>query len=462
MELVLFEVGKGRFAFSAVGVIKVLDALPVTPLPYAPADVEGLVNVAGAVYLKVDLAARLGFGERSADPNGNLLVVTAREDTVVVQVDKVFNKISVEPENINLYDATDTSALVRGEFLLPDGMVLLLNEAVLGLQNMQPEGVPEGGSGLLGQVDATAAARAAEVSNNDMPTVTVQAGHETYAFHMGDVLEIVEIKELTSLPGAGQEVQGLMQLRGTALLVLSLTELLQCKQKTTPRFVLVVAVHGTKLGIAVADIVGIERYEKDILQAISGGDTQLEGYLPGMDSSLSRMTGLVSIDGLISAESMAHFRRYLSQHGVDMAAVTEQELKSVRRLLSFRLGGERCALPLSLVDRVEEYASAVNLPEGDDSLAGVVQIKGEVAPVLDMRDMLGVKAGDTSAYVVVRIQGAPWALVVDKVDRVIEIAEKDITPVRTNQNDYLTEVGRLDGELVSLLSLEPLSRAAHA
>jgi len=460
MELVLFEVGKGRFAFSAIGVSKVLDALPVTPLPYAPADVEGLVNVAGAVYLKVDLASRLGFGHRAADPEGNLLVVTAREDTVVVQVDRVFNKISVEPEDINLYEDAEANALVRGEFLLPEGMVLLLNESVLGLQNMQPEGVPEGGSGLLGQVDASAAAKAAEISKNDLPTVTVQDGHETYAFHMGDVLEIVEIKHLTALPGAGAEVQGLMQLRGTALLVLSLTELLQCKQKTTPKFVLVVAVDGAKIGIAVADIVGIERYEKDNLQAISGGDAQLEGYLPGMDVSESRMTGLVSIGGLISPESMAIFRRYLSQHGVDMAGVTEQELKSVRRLLSFRLGGERCALPLSLVDRVEEYGTAVSLPEGDDSLAGVVQIKGEVAPVLDMRDMLGVKAGDSSAYVVVRIQGAPWALVVDKVDRVIEIAERDITPVRTNQNDYLTEVGRLDGELVSLLSLEPLARAA--
>jgi purine-binding chemotaxis protein CheW len=108
MELVLFEVGKGRFAFSAIGVSKVLDVLPVTPLPYAPADVEGLVNVAGAVYLKVDLAARLGMGERSADPNGNLLVVTALKDTVVVQVDRVFNKISLEPEAIKLYDESDS------------------------------------------------------------------------------------------------------------------------------------------------------------------------------------------------------------------------------------------------------------------------------------------------------------------------------------------------------------------
>jgi len=459
MELVLFEVGKGRFAFSAIGVSKVLDVLPVTPLPYAPADVEGLVNVAGAVYLKVDLAARLGMGERSADPNGNLLVVTARQDTVVVQVDRVFNKISLEPEAIKLYDESDSQALVRGEFMLPDGMVLLLNEASLGLQNMEPVGVPEGGGGLVGQLEVTNAAQATELVNNDMPTVTVQDGDETYAFHMEDVLEIVEIRDLTALPGAGAEVEGLMQLRGSALLVLSLSKLLKCKPTVAPKFVLVVAVHGSRLGISVADMVGIERYEKDILQTITGGDSQLEGYLPGYGAWEGRMTGLVALGGLVSLESMAHFRRYLIQHGVDMAAISEQEMKSVRRLLSFRLGDERCALPLSLVDRVEEYGSAVNLPQGDDSLAGVVQIKGEVAPVLDMRDMMGIKGKDTSAYVVVRIQGAPWALVVDKVDRVIEIAEKDITPVRTSQNDYLTEVGRLDGELISLLSLEPLSRA---
>ena len=459
MELVLFEVGKGRFAFSAIGVSKVLDVLPVTPLPYAPADVEGLVNVAGAVYLKVDLAARLGMGERSADPNGNLLVVTALKDTVVVQVDRVFNKISLEPEAIKLYDESDSDALVRGEFMMPDGMVLLLNEASLGLQNMEPVGVPEGGGGLVGQLEVTNAAQATELVNNDMPTVTVQDGNETYAFHMEDVLEIVEIRDLTALPGAGVEVEGLMQLRGSALLVLSLSKLLKCEPTTAPKFVLVVAVHGSRLGISVADMVGIERYEKDILQTITGGDSQLEGYLPGYGAWEGRMTGLVALGGLVSLESMTHFRRYLIQHGVDMAAISEQEMKSVRRLLSFRLGDERCALPLSLVDRVEEYGSAVNLPQGDDSLAGVVQIKGEVAPVLDMRDMLGIKGKDTSAYVVVRIQGAPWALVVDKVDRVIEIAEKDITPVRTSQNDYLTEVGRLDGELISLLSLEPLSRA---
>jgi purine-binding chemotaxis protein CheW len=460
MELVLFKVGSGLFAFSAIGVSKVLDVLPVTPLPYAPDDVEGLVNVAGAVYLKVDLASRLGLGLRTADPNGNLLVVTARSDTVVVQVDRVFNKISLEPEAIKLYDEADASALVRGEFSVPEGMVLLLNEASLGLQDMEPVGVPEGGGGLLGQLEQAHMVKATEVANSDMPTVTVQDGSETYAFHMEDVLEIVEISNLTTVPGAGPEVEGLMQLRGSALLVLSLSRLLNRKETTSPKFVLVVSVRGARLGISIADMVGIERYEKDVVQAVTGGDSQLEGYLPGYGAWEGRMTGLVALDGLISPESMANFRRYLIQHGVDISSMSAQEMKSVRRMLSFRLGDERCALALSCVDRVEEYVAAVDLPQGDDSLAGVIQVKGEVAPVLDLRKMLGIQGRDTSAYVVVRIQDAPWALVVDKVDRVIEIAEKDITPVRTSQNDYLTEVGRLDGELISLLSLEPLARAA--
>lgn len=462
MELVLFQMGSGRFAFSAAGVIKVLDLLPLTPLPYAPPDVEGLVNVAGSVLLKVDLAARLGLPARSASPEGNLLVLAAGQDTIVVQVDRVFNKINLEPDAIKPYEGAGEGAngIVMAEFSLPDGMVLLLNEAALGLQEMNPVGVPEGGGGLIGRTQETDGGPAQTGVSNDIQTVTVQDGGETYAFLMEHVMEIVEIKELTALPGASAEVEGLMDLRGKALLVLSMARMLKRAQSVSPRFVLVVSVDGARLGVSVSDIVGIERYAREDVQAVSGGDSQLEGYLSGSGARLGRMTGLISITGLVPAEQMALFRRYLNEHGLELSSMSDREQKTMRRLLAFRLGDERCALPLACIDRVEEFSASVELPQGDSTLAGVVQIKGDVAPVLDMRDMLGVPKSDQAAYIVVRVQDAIWALIVDKVDRVIEIAERDISPVRTGENDYLAEVGRLNGELISLLSLEPLSRAA--
>jgi purine-binding chemotaxis protein CheW len=143
-----------------------------------------------------------------------------------------------------------------------------------------------------------------------------------------------------------------------------------------------------------------------------------------------------------------------------MQADLQRASPATRRMLSFRLGTERCAFPLLWVDRVEAYSPGVNLPDGDEFLAGVIQVKGEIAPVIDLRRLLGVTAIETSSYVIVRVEKEAWALMVDRIERVIDLQESDITPVRNQQNDYMNEVGKLDGELISLLSLMPLTLAA--
>lgn len=443
-------------------VSQVLDPLPVTPLPYAPSDVEGLVNVTGAVLLKVNLAVRLGQAAPSSPTSGNLLVVMTGHESIALQVDRVYNKVSQDESLIKFYDNDQQHPLIQGEFTLGDSMVLLLNEAALGLQEMQPEGVPEDGGGLIGALSDVGKLQAAEAMLSDLPTVTVEDGAETYALHMPHVQEIVEMGALTDLPGSGPEVMGLMKLRGQALMVLSLARLLGRNIQAAPRFVLVVSMDTMRIGLSVANILGIERYTKEDVQNVSGGDSQLEGYLPGGNARPGHMTGLLSIEGLVTDEGMAQYQRYMTQQASLQTEFMDQTARSTRRVLTFRLGAERCALALNAVDRVEEFRASVDLPEGDASLTGAIQIKGEIAPVLDMRTQLGLTPLETSSYVIVRIEGAPWALVVDKIERVIEIPEKDISPVRTHQSDYLTEVGRVDGELISLLTLAPLVAATQA
>jgi chemotaxis signal transduction protein len=463
-ELIIFDIQDNRFALPASAVSKVLDPLVVTPLPYAPPQVEGLVNVSGSVLLKVDLCLCLGMAPRSADAFGNLLVVMTGHESVAVQVDRVHNKISLDDELITLYPNHDGAqgGAICGEFSLAERTVLLLDQRVLDMRDMSPNGVPESGAGLVGLTAVEEKTKdTGAVLTNDLPAVTVEDGQETYALHMTQVQEIVELGPLTSLPGAGAEVLGLMQLRGRALLVVSLAGLLDRDVNQNPRFVLVVDVQGLQLGLGVSNIYGIERYASDDVQAVGGGnDSQLEGWLSGTADRQGHMTGLLSMSGLLSSDTMARYRHYLTQQQAKMTQHVDKTASAVRRLLSFRLGSERCALSLKLIDRVEEYTASVELPEGDESLAGVIQIKGEIAPVLDLRSLLGITPQETSSYVVVRVDGEPWALVVDRIERVIEIEERNITPVRNQNHDYLSEVGKLNGELVSLLTLEPLTLAA--
>lgn len=459
MELVLFHAHENQYALPAERVGKVMELLPVTPLPYAPSTAEGLVNVAGSVLLKVSLPELLGIPPERRSQEGVLLVVNTSREMVAIQVDSVSSKITLDEQALTRYTSEGQGALVAGEFSLDGSMVLLLSPDALALEDMQPEGVPEGGGGLVGRVEDT---RDQDESHHlaDLEMVTVQDGGEAYAFSMHDVVEIVEVSAFTRLPNVDPEVEGLMLMRGKALLVLSLARLLHRDQSEPCRFVLVLSTGDASLGISVAQVVGIERYLRDDIQAATGDDAQLEGYLPGAGLRAGKMTGLVSIKSLLPAERMEVYQRYLHQHGKDSSIMADIQAQSTRRLLAFKLGDERCALSLGSVDRVEEYVNPVDLPEGDDMFSGVVQIKGEVAPVLDLRKALGYPQSETAAYVVVRVDGSPWALVVDKVDRVIEIQERDITPVRNNDTDFVNEIGRLNGELVSLLSLEPLARAA--
>ncbi len=221
MELVLFDIQDNRFALRASAVSQVLESLAITPLPYAPPEVEGLVNVAGTVLLKIDLALRLGMAARSADTNGNLLVVMTGHENIAVQVDRVHNKINLDESQLTPYVDPAQRNLVCGEFTLNERMVLLLDHESLDMRDMDPTGVPEGGGGLIG-FDLNDDQRAEKTSQAslDMATVTVEDSEETYALHMAHVQEIVEIGPLTQLPGATPEELSPMLLRVQALTIL--------------------------------------------------------------------------------------------------------------------------------------------------------------------------------------------------------------------------------------------------
>lgn len=180
MELVLFDIQDNRFALRASAVSQVLESLAVTPLPYAPPEVEGLVNVTGTVLLKIDLALRLGMPARTADINGNLLVVITGHENIAVQVDRVHNKINLDESLLTPYVDPEQRNLVCGEFTLNERMVLLLDEQSLDMRHMDPTGVPEGGGGLIGfDLHDDARSDAAKQVNNDMATVTVEDCGET-------------------------------------------------------------------------------------------------------------------------------------------------------------------------------------------------------------------------------------------------------------------------------------------
>ena len=97
---VLCEVAGATYALRSDDVLQLEMAGAPTPVPNAPAYVDGVVSVRGQVIPAVSLRARFGFPRVASDLRSRLIVVQAQGRTVALLVDSAREFASIAPEHV--------------------------------------------------------------------------------------------------------------------------------------------------------------------------------------------------------------------------------------------------------------------------------------------------------------------------------------------------------------------------
>jgi chemotaxis signal transduction protein len=87
--------------------------------------------------------------------------------------------------------------------------------------------------------------------------VRVRVGDENYALAVDDVLEVAELGELTPVPGAGDAVVGVRNLRGQVVPVVDLATVLGAQGASSPKRIVITERAGRTAGLAVDEVVGV-------------------------------------------------------------------------------------------------------------------------------------------------------------------------------------------------------------
>jgi len=130
-------------------------------------------------------------------------------------------------------------------------------------------------------------------------------------------------------------------------------------------------------------------------------------------------------------------------------------------VLLVRLGERQFGLPLASVERVLPMAYVVPVPGTGDGLMGMLNLHGDVLPVIDPRPRLGVPSPKIAAeHRLVLLKGsAPFLIWVDNVEEVTNVRPDELIVVPAQQASPLVpHVLRLDDTVVPLLApsaLEP-------
>lgn len=101
-------------------------------------------------------------------------------------------------------------------------------------------------------------------------------------------------------------------------------------------------------------------------------------------------------------------------------------------LLIFALDGQRYALPVAAVDRVVRAAALTPLPKAPDIVLGVLDLQGEIIPVINLRKRFRLPErpiGCDDHFLVARTRKFPVALAVDSTHEVVQLhPETVVTP----------------------------------
>ncbi|MGE8500366.1 MAG: chemotaxis protein CheW [Pseudomonas sp.] len=140
------------------------------------------------------------------------------------------------------------------------------------------------------------------------------------------------------------------------------------------------------------------------------------------------------------------------------------DVAASNQYLTFTLGHELFALGILCVREIIEYGRLTPVPMMPASILGVINLRGAVVPVVDLRVRFGDSAtliGQRTCIVILEVSQPGTTrvigVVVDAVNAVLDIPEQDIEPVPSLgariRTDFIQGMGKVDERLVVLLDV---------
>jgi purine-binding chemotaxis protein CheW len=131
------------------------------------------------------------------------------------------------------------------------------------------------------------------------------------------------------------------------------------------------------------------------------------------------------------------------------------------QLVSFKIGDEEFGVDILKVQEINRMIDVTRVPNAPDYVEGVINLRGKVIPVVDLRKRLGMDAKEndkSTRIIVVELNGKTVGFVVDGVREVLRIPKSVTEPppsLATGINaEYITAIGKLGDRLLTLLDLE--------
>jgi len=382
-------------------------------------------------------------------------------------VDRVASVVSVDRdavESAGAVQATVRSDVLVGVIKSTDGemtTILDIDRLVAAEFTRLARGAGPGRDIHLGDFgDLGEGGVCADESADTLELVSFTVDGQEYALPIDQVQEIVQAPEAVSrVPNAGDRVLGVMDLRGRLLPVLSMRKVfgLAVTQLEPQNRIVVVSLDSGVVGVVMDTVREVLRVPHELVAALpdvvaaAGRATEVESVCRLEDGK--RLVSVLSIDRMFAApglrtELAAHLDEQQPESTEDEVAQLVDDGRGDEELfVVFRLDDEEYAVDVDAVQEIIRVPETlIRVPKTYDFVEGLVNLRGTVLPVVDLRSRLGLSRADRDErqrIVVLILGGVRTGFVVDSVAEVVRVAKSVLEPAPELSEEQARLVSRV-------------------
>jgi purine-binding chemotaxis protein CheW len=328
----VFELGQTLYGLPATTVRELLFLPELTPIPEAPAEVVGVLNLRGEILPVMDLYQRLGKRRVPYALSDSLIVVEHHERRMGVIVNQIHDVKPIAPSQmaeakaLSDLDSHRSDRLTGSIARLPDGMITLLNpqgllhlsltvpplnedyieSAAADSSNYRDDPFshlsPEERDVLRQRADSLSASLEEQDSTGLVPLAVVGLGNEYFGLGLEAVYEFIDVRKVTPIPCCPEHIVGNTNLRGEIITLVDIRNAidLMSDRNTPARKAIVVRLDGLVAGIMVDEIFDVLYINcHDMMNAPVAVHSISDEYLQGIIAYQDKMMSIINLPRLL-------------------------------------------------------------------------------------------------------------------------------------------------------------------
>ncbi|MEM6548452.1 MAG: chemotaxis protein CheW [Pseudomonadota bacterium] len=478
-----FSVGEHNLALGLVDVREIIHIPEIVEIPNSPSVLSGLANLRGSVLPIVDLRTALAVAGEPEEDSSRILVC-GEGSLIGLRADRIHPVAVVEPNQIDTLDAL-ASSYDEGEEVV-DGLIRLGDAPdIFGIlsidrlmrrefkpqeRNLRPPPAPSNRTLRNDRSD--------EPQARERKLVGFTLGGEEFALPIEEVQEVVRVpSKIVPLTTPRPHITGIITLRDTLLPLVDLNGLLNVTPENPieDREIIILRNNGTPdapvfglIADGIREVLSVpEAVITDSADIVERIDTaRLVDGVCRLQSG-ARLIPLLSPKRLLKLVNLSDLSTEHAQDQSPETAMTDETdaTEAALEVVIYQLDGQEFAVPIAAVQEIIGVPDRMTrLPKAPPYVRGVINLRGTVLPVINLRTKLSLPPRDSEKaeqILVLSVGDMPTGFVVDAVSEVLRAPRSALRPaldIEGAASAMVKEVISLDdsGRMIMLISSEML------